>query len=269
MADACATCASAFDSPIEPMSEKPLLPGRYLQCCGRSICARCLNQNKRYETYCPYCQITTEPSLLPQGLRDPPAYSSLGEHGVPPPPERARTANDEDKLPAYSAHQPVQPPSEKRREEEQAPDVLHFLTPTDSLHSLALAYNVPINALRRANNVFSDHLIQGRRTVIIPGEFYKGGVSLSPQAPEGEEEEMKRGRVRKWMVACKVAEYDVALLYLQQAEWELETAIEAYREDERWEKEHPLEAKAKAKKGKRPADTPKTVGMRRFVGLST
>ena len=63
--------------------------------------------------------------------------------------------------------------------------------------------------------------------------------------------------------------YDVALLYLQQAEWELETAIEAYREDERWEKEHPLEAKAKAKKGKRPADTPKTVGMRRFVGLST
>ncbi|KAK1810275.1 hypothetical protein LTR12_015383, partial [Friedmanniomyces endolithicus] len=54
-----------------------------------------------------------------------------------------------------------------------------------------------------------------------------------------------------------------------QAEWELETAIEAYREDERWEKEHPLEAKVKAKKGKRPADTPKTVGMRRFVGLST
>ncbi len=63
--------------------------------------------------------------------------------------------------------------------------------------------------------------------------------------------------------------YDVALLYLQQAEWDLDTAIEAYREDERWEKEHPLEANAKAKRGKKPAETPKTVGMRRFVGLST
>ena len=28
-----------------------------------------------------------------------------------------------------------------------------------------------------------------------------------------------------------------------------------------------MEAKAKAKKGKKPAETPKTVGMRRFVGL--
>ncbi|KAK1810317.1 hypothetical protein LTR12_015339, partial [Friedmanniomyces endolithicus] len=54
-----------------------------------------------------------------------------------------------------------------------------------------------------------------------------------------------------------------------QAEWDLDTAIEAYREDERWEKEHPLEANAKAKRGKKPAETPKTVGMRRFVGLST
>lgn len=41
-------------------------------------------------------------------------------------------------------------------------------------------------------------------------------------------------------------------------------AVEAYQEDERWEKEHPLEAKEKAKKGK----SAKSVGMRRFVGSS-
>lgn len=56
--------------------------------------------------------------------------------------------------------------------------------------------------------------------------------------------------------------YDVALLYLKQSDWNLENAIEAYREDEQWEKEHPLEAKQKAKKGKSAKDT----GMRRFVG---
>lgn len=58
--------------------------------------------------------------------------------------------------------------------------------------------------------------------------------------------------------------YDVALLYLKQAEWNLESAIAAYREDEQWEKDHPLEAKQKGKKGKNA----KEVGMRRFVGAS-
>jgi len=53
--------------------------------------------------------------------------------------------------------------------------------------------------------------------------------------------------------------YDVALLYLQQADWDLDVAVEAYMEDEKWEKEHPIEAK----KGKKNA---KGLGIRRFVG---
>ena len=112
----------------------------------------------------------------------------------------------DDELPAYSAHQPVQPPPEKQKLDEPAPDVLHFLTPNDSVHSLALAYGVPANALRNTNNVYSDHLLQGRRTVLIPGEYYKCGVSLSPRPVEGEEEEARKHKVRRWMVTCKVAE---------------------------------------------------------------
>ena len=195
MDDSCATCAQRYDSALDPASEKPLLPGRDLECCGRSICSRCLNQNKRYETYCPYCQITTEPSALPQGLRDPPAYS---EADKPP-------SNIDDEPPAYSARS-EQLPSEKAKEDEPAPDVLHFLTPNDSMHSLGLAYGVPVNALRKTNNVYADNLLQGRRTVLIPGEYYKGGVSLSPRPLEGEEEEMKKQKIRRWMVGCKVAE---------------------------------------------------------------
>ena len=192
----CATCAEVYD---RPTAEKPPLPGRYLYCCGRSICSRCLNENKRYETYCPYCQITTEPSLLPQGLKDPPAYSSLDERA-----EQSSTSNDE-QPPAYSSshRQPVQPPSEK---DEPAEDVLHFLTPNDSIHSLGLAYGVPANALRKTNNVYADHLLQGRRTMLIPGEYYKGGVSLSPRPVDGEEEEMRKQKVRRFMVGAKVAE---------------------------------------------------------------
>ncbi|KAF2160935.1 hypothetical protein M409DRAFT_28541 [Zasmidium cellare ATCC 36951] len=262
MTNACATCASSFGSPQDPASEKAPLPGRYLGCCGRSICSRCLNQNKRYETYCPYCQITTEPSLLPQGLKDPPAYSSLeNHHQQRSPPNHHHPQNDDDELPAYSTHAPLHAPREKFQ---PAEDVLHFLQPADSLPSLSLAYSVPLPALRKANNLYADLLLQGRKTVLIPGEFYKGGVSLSPEPVEGEEEDARKRKLRRFQVATKVAEYDVAMLYLKNADWNLEAAIDAYKEDEQWEKAHPLEAQSK-KKGKSAKD----VGMRRFVGAST
>jgi len=70
--------------------------------------------------------------------------------------------------------------------------------------------------------------------------------------------------VRRWMVACKVAEYDVALLYLDQADYDLRAAVEAYKDDERWEKEHPRQSSA-IRKGK----TRFEVGRRRFTGQGT
>ena len=62
-------------------------------------------------------------------------------------------------------------------------------------------------ALRKANNITSDHLLLARRTVIIPGEFYKKGISLSPRPVDGEEEEKRKALVRRWMVTCKVSEW--------------------------------------------------------------
>jgi len=259
MADACATCASVYNNPSELASEKPLLPGRYWPCCTRSICTRCLARNKRYASYCPYCQITTEPSLLPQGLKDPPAYSSFNDRNH----HMVELEDEPDKdPPAYSKRETVQPLQKKRQDDEPAPDVLHFVTPNDSMHGLALAYGVPIDVLRKTNNVYSDHLLQGRRTVLIPGECYKGGVSLSPRPVEGEAEDAMKNKIRRWMMTCKVAEYDVAVMYLKQAEWDLQTAISAYQDDERWEKEHPMAAQKMTSKGK----VVNRVGMRRFVG---
>ncbi|RMY93089.1 hypothetical protein D0862_09322 [Hortaea werneckii] len=216
MVHACATCASTFDHPFDPASEKPLLVGRDLPCCGRSICSRCLNQNKRYETYCPYCQITTDPSpLLPQGLRDPPAYGTAANEKKLPTSEDPNEEDADDVLPAYSSHNThpsPHPSSEKQSPNDHnhdppAQDVLHFVTPNDSIRSLSLAYGIPIPILRKSNHIYSDHLLQARRTILIPGEFYKGGVSLSPRPVEGEEEEIRKGKVRRWMMGCKIAEY--------------------------------------------------------------
>jgi hypothetical protein len=98
---------------------------------------------------------------------------------------------------------------------------------------------VPTAVLRRKNNITSDHLLLGRRTVIIPGEYYKGGISLSPRPVEGEEEELRKGKIRRFMVACKASDYDMAVLYLEQTGYDLNTAIDAYIADDEWETTHP------------------------------
>ena len=53
----------------------------------------------------------------------------------------------------------------------------------------------------------------------------------------------------------------MALLYLKEVDYDLEVAIEAYKDDERWEKEHPIEANVKGK-----AKTRNDAGRRRFTG---
>lgn len=200
MSEACCTCAALLSSippTYDEKTEKPTLYERRLECCGRAICARCMTDNPRFSTYCPFCQVSVVPSPLPQGLRDPPAYT----------PPVAGTKDDEP--PPYSAHNTLQPPSEKSKSvsEDTAPDVLHFVDPNnDTISSLSLRYRVPAEALRRTNGLFADHLLAARRTILIPGEYYKGGVSLSPRPLEGEEEEIRKGKVRKFMVGCKVSE---------------------------------------------------------------
>ncbi|KAG0652146.1 hypothetical protein D0Z07_1307 [Hyphodiscus hymeniophilus] len=261
MDSACCTCAQllAHVTPLyDEKTEKPKAQDRELDCCGRIICGNCIHNNARFATYCPFCQVSTTPSPLPQGLKDPPAYT---------PPSTRNLPSYSDELPSYSALPNPQIPPPEKPSQPHAEDVLHFLDhSTDTLTSISFRYNVPLAVLRKANNLNSDHLLLARRTLVIPGEHYKGGVSLSPRPVEGEEEERRKGIVRRWMVACKVADvapnysYDVALLYLKQVDYDLGAAIEAYKDDERWEKEHPIEANVKGK-GKR-----QDVGRRRFTG---
>lgn len=155
----------------------------------------------------PFCQTSTAPNPPHQCLRDPPAYLPLSAPDVTSADE---SHSDVDELPAYSSLNFDGPKINEKDDnliKEPAEDVLHFLDPAhDTISSLSLRYGVPADVLRRTNSLFADHLLAARRTVIIPGEFYKGGVSLSPQPIEGEEEEIRKAKVRRWMVACKVAE---------------------------------------------------------------
>jgi hypothetical protein len=199
MAEACCTCAALLSSIPPTYDEKTEKASQYerrLECCGRAVCARCITDNPRFATYCPFCQVSIVPSPLPQGLRDPPSYS---------PPSASQPDGLNEEPPPYSAHNPLEVSDEKSKAQE-APDVLHFIDTNDSIASLSLRYGVPAQALRNTNSLYADHLLAARRTILIPGEYYKGGVSLSPRPLEGEEEEIRKGKVRKFMVTCKVAE---------------------------------------------------------------
>lgn len=184
--------------------------------------------NGRFAAYCPYCQISSEPNPLPQGLKAPPAYETSqvnARHQRQPPPP-SPTNNP----PPYRACNGTDD------EKAAADDTLHFLNHEhDSIPSLSLRYGVPQDALRRANNINSDHLLLARKTVLIPAAFYKGGVSLSPRPVEGEAEELRKSKIRRLMTSCKLVDYGVAQLYLEQASYNLDRAVDTYVGDEAWE----------------------------------
>ncbi|KAG6054462.1 hypothetical protein E4U17_003772 [Claviceps sp. LM77 group G4] len=214
-------------------------------------------KHPRFSKYCPYCQVSDSPTSLPQRLRDPPSYTPL-------PRPTTRNASSSEYNDAFATPPPYTPagqePFKPRDTEKQGfgygdlekddganDDVLHFLNhDVDSVTSLSFRYGVPAVALRRANNLTSDHLLWGRRTICIPSKYYKGGLSLSPRPVDGEEEETRKNKIRRFMTACKVSDYDVAVLYLEQSHYDLGASVEAYLGDEAWEREHPRHGSAKA-----------------------
>ncbi|KAM0334202.1 hypothetical protein ACHAQA_001223 [Verticillium albo-atrum] len=141
---------------------------------------------------------------------------------------------------------------------EKSQDTVHYLNhANDTLPSLSLAYNVPAPILRRHNNLPADHLLAARRTLLIPASHYPAGQpSLSPRPVESEPDLRRKAALRRFMVACKVADYDVATLYLEQASYDLRRAVETWEADAAWERAHPQDARDRDRaraKGKAPA----------------
>ncbi|TPX11164.1 uncharacterized protein E0L32_000982 [Thyridium curvatum] len=296
MQEACCTCARLLSAdPGRSGSEKKNIDGafpeyhRRLDCCGRVICRDCTSTNTRFATYCPYCQISSCPSALPPGgLRAPPPYgaSAAGnsKNREPPCRQRVPPAASDDAPPPYAvaaaaaetnyaANDDSKAQAPAAEAEAQVEDVLHFLDhDRDTVASLSLRYGVPAAALRAANRLPSDALLAARRAVVIPsgsgtrrGPGPGGGlVSLSPRPVGGEAEELRKAKIRRWMVACKEADYDVAVLYLEGADYDLALATEAYLADEEWERAHPVEQGAGRSGASRTGKAPSSSLKNRF-----
>ena len=212
----------------------------------------------------PFCQPVRLPSLAQEkeekgessqvGNEEPPPYTPIlgpvPSH-TPPPAPRPHHAT----LDIHNHTSPQEPPSyetavtqpahlggvdgESSSSVRSTEDVIHYLSPEDSIQILSIAYGVPTAVLKSHNALHSDHLLSARRIVKIPASHYQG-PSLSPNPLESQEEVERKSKIRKLMVQCKVSEYKVAVMYLEEFKWDLEKAIAKVEEDDRWEKEHPI-----------------------------
>lgn len=210
----------------------------------------------------PFCQTTRLPSLAqerdqgesstkPSG-EAPPPYSILSpipRHTPPPAPKprHATLSFSEEQSssilppPAYDAATSFQSRDERPPTPPYHPgeDVVHYLASEDSFQSISLVYGVPAHILKAHNGIHSDNLLSARRKIKIPASHYQG-PSLSPNPLENPEEQEKKSKIRRLMVKCKVAEYKLAVMYLEDADWNFETAEAKINEDDRWERAHPL-----------------------------
>ena len=81
-------------------------------------------------------------------------------------------------------------------------------------------YKVPVQEIRRANNVFgNDGLLHARRFVLIPG--YKG-PSLSNEPEESEEVEMRKVALKRFQLVSKCVDYKMATVYMESSNWDIE-----------------------------------------------
>jgi hypothetical protein len=100
--------------------------------------------------------------------------------------------------------------------------------------------------------------LAARKWILVPRSHYQGPPLSNPPDPEEEE---RKNKLRRWMMGTKCADYKVATLYLKGSDYNLEVAVEAFKADEQWEKDHPMKGKGKGKGGRRPEMRSMSFGM--------
>ncbi len=171
------------------------------RCCSRFVCAKCMRNNPRMADYCVLCQLPIAANYEPPIYDDPPPYAPI---------------------------------SVERSHKEGETSCVHYVRPSDTLTSLSLAYTTSARLLRAENHIYSDHLLQARSFIVIPGY---SGPSLSPNPDKDEEDKV---RLKKFMVATKCTDYEMAKVYVTSSTTSksLEDAIARYRADSEWTRGH-------------------------------
>eukprot|EP01103_Thecamoeba_quadrilineata_P004869 TRINITY_DN14747_c0_g1_i1.p1 TRINITY_DN14747_c0_g1~~TRINITY_DN14747_c0_g1_i1.p1 ORF type:complete len:276 (+),score=40.74 TRINITY_DN14747_c0_g1_i1:89-916(+) len=171
------------------------------------------------------------------------------------------TTTDGNQTPTYSPPQQTASPKKKPMEW-SSPDpnqnyIEHKVLSTDTFIGLALKYNTTVDAIKRANKLYSNSLplIQNLK---IP---LKGpAVEHKPRAedPAVVQRELVRQFVKKNQCSQSEARY-----YLEEAEWKVEPANLAYEADSKWEGTNQL----KKTSVEAPITNEEPTGKKNFCGV--
>ena len=176
-------------------------------CCQRFVCSECARTRPRLRETCILCQLPIpqfpDKDDLPAYIDTPPGYSG-SFHLVPE--KKSYTGTKEF-------------------------GVQHYVRKDDTINSLGLAYQIDPATIRKENHIFQDHLLQARSFVVIPG----ASRSLSESPGEGEERKVK---LKRFMLATKCTDYDMAQTYMNECEFAVEEAVLRYKADSQWTREH-------------------------------
>ena len=119
-------------------------------------------------------------------------------------------------------------------QQKETPEFLmHKVTSDDTLFGLELAYGVPAASIRRANGMTNDR-IYAQVMLKIPNPKYKPDNS-----DDGDSVGVSRAKMTRGMLAMvKKVNADIgeaeAKFYLEEHEWDVAKAIDAFRRDEAW-----------------------------------
>ena len=81
-------------------------------------------------------------------------------------------------------------------------------------------YKIPVQDIRRANNLFgNDNLLHARYSVLIPGYH---GPSLGREREETEEDEMRKIALKRFQLVSKCVDYKMATIYMESSSWDIE-----------------------------------------------
>jgi LysM repeat protein len=114
-------------------------------------------------------------------------------------------------------------------EKEDLPDYLeHVVMPDDTLQGICLRYKIKANVLRRCNGFIGDHF-RTEKILRIPTEHLRNaGTVFVPQS-----------RTNDVLIQLFMGETNIgsieARLYLDDHDWDMKRALEAWKADEDWE----------------------------------
>jgi len=238
--------------PLESFAGNPPPLQTKTACCAKSICYTCLDACD----VCPVCrshsvkndeaQVPSYPSTQAsfssaQQSEEPPSYNEVSELSNASATYEANfnsaAANLDGRNTTSNSSYITEVDTAEVVENGDSINVIHYISNRDTLVGLSLKYNVSVDEIKRANKMFSNNIHEHEK-LIIPGVKHLP-KSMSDMSDEMKQERYRQRVTKRFQLVTKCVDPAEAQFYMEDNDYSLDTAVQKYLDDLKWEKEHP------------------------------